>query len=301
MTRVLVLGCGGVGCELIKNLILSGDMISFMTIVDMDTIELSNLNRQFMYRQKDIGQPKALVTKEFVLNRWPWMKDRIECHYCDMKDLNVKFYAVFDMIFSGLDSLEARRWINGLVVELALAGRLIPIIDVGSEGYAGHVAVILPGITACVECLLPLFAIENKPLCTFTDTPKSIENCIEWAAYVHWGKYFDRQFELENSTDTAWILVHCLVRAKDYNLPTLDLTMMAVQNHLKRVIPSISTTNSAIAGLCVTKARQILSGVPISKTFKNFIIFNSETEIYINQLIVERVEGCSCCGRIRRL
>jgi ubiquitin-like 1-activating enzyme E1 B len=66
-TRVLMVGSGGIGCELLKNLVLTGfiniEMVQFLTVtqIDLDTIDLSNLNRQFLFRKKDINKPKALV------------------------------------------------------------------------------------------------------------------------------------------------------------------------------------------------------------------------------------------------
>ena len=61
--NILVVGSGGIGCELLKTLALSGaKQLTHITLVDLDTIDLSNLNRQFLFRRHHIGQSKCKVS-----------------------------------------------------------------------------------------------------------------------------------------------------------------------------------------------------------------------------------------------
>ncbi|KAK2407353.1 ubiquitin-activating enzyme E1 [Trifolium repens] len=180
--KVLMVGAGGIGCELLKTLALSG--FSDIHIIDMDTIEVSNLNRQFLFRQSHVGQSKAKVARDAVLKFRP--KINITSYHANVKDpdFNVDFFKKFNVVLNGLDNLDARRHVN----RLCLAAD-VPLVESGTTGFLGQVTVHVKGRTECYECQ-PKPAPKTYPVCTITSTPSKFVHCIVWAKDLLFTKLF---------------------------------------------------------------------------------------------------------------
>lgn len=123
--------------------------------------------------------PTLSLIHIFRLNRIPTCN--VTPHFCKIQDFDKDFYGQFHIMVCGLDSLIARRWINGMLTSLLDYGEdgtinqatIIPLIDGGTEGFKGSARVILPGVTACLECTLDLYPPQiTYPLCTIANTPR---------------------------------------------------------------------------------------------------------------------------------
>ncbi|MCJ1256939.1 E1 ubiquitin-activating protein uba2 [Lignoscripta atroalba] len=172
-SRVLMVGAGGIGCELLKNLVLTG--FGEIHIVDLDTIDLSNLNRQFLFRHEHIKKSKALVAKETASKFNPHVK--IEAHHANIKDpqFNIDWFQSFEIVFNALDNLEARRHVN----KMCLAAD-VPLVESGTTGFNGQVQVIKKGRTECYDCNIKEVP-KSFPVCTIRSTPSQPIHCIVWA------------------------------------------------------------------------------------------------------------------------
>ncbi|XP_006657898.2 SUMO-activating enzyme subunit 2 [Oryza brachyantha] len=180
--KVLMVGAGGIGCELLKTLALSG--FRDIHIIDLDTIEVSNLNRQFLFRQSHVGQSKAHVARDAVLKFRPNIN--ITSYHANVKDaqFNVDFFKQFNVVLNGLDNLDARRHVN----RLCLAAE-VPLVESGTTGFLGQVTVHVKGKTECYECQ-PKPVPKSYPVCTITSTPSKFVHCIVWAKDLLFAKLF---------------------------------------------------------------------------------------------------------------
>ncbi|PVV01228.1 hypothetical protein BB560_004363 [Smittium megazygosporum] len=291
--KVLVLGAGGLGCEILKDLVMSG--FEDIHVIDMDTIDLSNLNRQFLFREKDIGQPKAIVASKAINSRME--KEVVTPHFCKIQDKDSEFYKQFLIVICGLDSIEARRWVSTTFINLVDDNdpfSLIPIIDGGTEGFKGQSRVIYPTISACHECSSEMSSGKKTyPICTITNTPRLPEHCIEYASVVLWPKFFpDKSFDTDNMDDMHWIESKSLEYASKYGISGISFSL--VLGVLKNIIPAIASTNAVIAASCVNEAVKLVSGC--NPVLNNYMLYVGDIGLYSHTFELENKPNCFVCG-----
>ncbi len=144
--RVLVVGAGALGNEVVKNLVLLG--IGTVYLIDFDRIEASNLSRSVFFRDADRGEPKAtvLASRAHELNPDSCV---VPIHGNVMLDVGLGLIKSLDVVVGCLDNREARLWVNRLCWKAN-----VPWIDGGIQELSGVVKVYMPPDGSCYECTM---------------------------------------------------------------------------------------------------------------------------------------------------
>jgi len=165
-SKICVIGVGGIGNPIVTQLTAMG--IGKLKIVDRDVIEISNLHRQHLYTENDIGKVKV----EVAVERLKGINPTVEI---EAVPVSVSKYTAesiikgFDVVIDALDSIDARYALNDACVKFD-----IPFIYAGALGTLGSVCTILPNKSACLRCIFPALAEDDMPTCSTEGVHPSI-------------------------------------------------------------------------------------------------------------------------------
>ncbi len=302
--EILVVGCGGLGCELVKLLNLLPESIN-ITLIDDDTIDQSNLNRQFYFTKESVNKSKARVVaskltniknvkfiiericketentlkREKVDNNENIEIKRVKIEHNDSKVENVfrfstDFISKFDVVFNCLDNNETRSFINQRCV---MNG--IKLIDGGSTEWLGQ-SMIFTRESECFDCS-PKAPNKNYPICTIRQKPKTFEHCLVWAKSKIIDSKNDKDAKL-NKECLKLIYELAIKRAIDFKIDN-KMSLLKSETFLNNIIPSICTTNSTIASLMI---------LSFYKT-QNFFLNGGISQINLNK---NKNEDCNTCA-----
>ena len=189
-SNMFMVGAGATGCEFIKNFAMMGfctsDNKKFL-VTDNDNIEVSNLNRQFLFRKKDVGKPKSTIAVKSVMDMNPSFKAKgLQLKVCkETEDVfNEEFWSSQDFIIYAVDSVEARKYIDEKVIfHQKIAA------DSGTLGTQAQSQIIIPFKTITYKDRAPSEITLEIPQCTLRHFPSMIQHCIEWSKN-QFGEYF---------------------------------------------------------------------------------------------------------------
>lgn len=145
--KILIAGAGGLGSPIATYLALAG--VGHIIIADNDVVEVSNLNRQILHWNADVGRKKTVSAEDKLRAMNPYAE--IKTISCKIEETNVNdIVGDADLIIDALDNFAARYLLNSVAVT-----RNIPFFHGAVRGYHGQVMTVIPHKTACLRCVFP--------------------------------------------------------------------------------------------------------------------------------------------------
>lgn len=290
-SKVLIVGVGGLGCEIAKNLAMLGVN---MYLLDMDTIEYTNLNRQILFSRASVGASKALTAAKFI-------KKHINPHvlvrgiHSPLEQVTPALYKKVDLVIAGLDSMNARLMLNNICIQNEKI-----LVDGGTRNYHGHVYTVFPGDNACLECYpVPVQDDDDMDACTVVGEPRKRNHCV-LKGVLEFKERMNRDPNVKSIKEIKWLLKYANEMAKKYNWEgfAIDEVIHLIDNHE----PAIITINSVIAALQSHEVVKILHWLKNKKSSKNigppmkeYMIYNGMTGKFYT-LEKRRNPKCQVCG-----
>nr|XP_045598563.1 ubiquitin-like modifier-activating enzyme 1 [Procambarus clarkii]XP_045598564.1 ubiquitin-like modifier-activating enzyme 1 [Procambarus clarkii]XP_045598566.1 ubiquitin-like modifier-activating enzyme 1 [Procambarus clarkii] len=187
--KYFVVGAGAIGCELLKNFAMLGVGTGeggSITVTDMDIIEKSNLNRQFLFRLWDIKKPKSTTAAAAVSTMNPDVN--IIAHQVRVGPetehvYDAAFYEGVDGVANALDNVEARRYMDRCCWQYQK-----PLLESGTLGTNGSVQVVVPHLTERYV-IFQTPSEKSIPMCTLRNFPSAIEHTLQWARDMFEGEF----------------------------------------------------------------------------------------------------------------
>ncbi|OAG29325.1 ubiquitin-activating enzyme E1 [Nematocida displodere] len=200
---IFVIGAGAIGCEHLKNLALLGaGKDGALSVTDMDGIERSNLNRQFLFREEDISQMKSVVASREAAVLNPDMAQIIRSYTSKVGKetetlFNDQFYHGMDILMNALDNIDARLYMDTQAIYHGIS-----MIDTGTLGAKGHTQVVIPHTTEHYGSATDPQE-KSIPLCTIRNFPHLPVHCVEWALAEFKTLFTERISEIKLSVESA--------------------------------------------------------------------------------------------------
>ncbi|XP_060232843.1 ubiquitin-like modifier-activating enzyme 1 Y [Meriones unguiculatus] len=179
--KYFLVGAGAIGCELLKNFAMIGlgcGEDGEITVTDMDTIEKSNLNRQFLFRPWDVTKLKSETAAAAVRNINPHItvfshQNRVGPETEHVYDDD--FFQNIDGVANALDNVDARLYMDCRCVYYRK-----PLLESGTLGTKGNVQVVVPFLTESYSSSQDP-PEKYIPICTLKNFPNAIEHTLQWA------------------------------------------------------------------------------------------------------------------------
>jgi ubiquitin-activating enzyme E1 len=179
--RYFLVGSGAIGCEMIKNWAMMGvgaGPEGLVHLCDMDTIEKSNLNRQFLFRKWHVNALKCEVAAAEIKKMNPAMKVKTWINRVGAETENVyddTFFEALSGVCNALDNVDARLYMDSRCIFYEK-----PLLESGTLGTKGNVQVVVPHLTESYGSQRDP-PEQGIPICTLKNFPHAVEHTIQWS------------------------------------------------------------------------------------------------------------------------
>lgn len=181
--KVFLVGAGAIGCEMLKNWAMMGlgsGPNGNIIVTDMDSIEKSNLNRQFLFRPKDVGGNKSEIAAKAVQAMNPHLVGKIESKLDKVGPdtehiFDDAYWQRLDLVTNALDNVDARTYVDRRCIFYKK-----PLLESGTLGTKGNTQVVIPNLTESYSSSQDP-PEKSIPLCTLRSFPNKIDHTIAWA------------------------------------------------------------------------------------------------------------------------
>jgi ubiquitin-activating enzyme E1 len=243
--KVFLVGAGALGCEFIKNFALMGLACSpdgKVTVTDDDVIEKSNLSRQFLFRDWNIGQAKSTCATSAAklinptLNVSP-LQNRVSPDTEDVFD--DAFWKGLDVVVNALDNVNARLYVDSRCVYFAK-----PLLESGTLGTKCNTQMVVPHVTENYGASRDP-PERSAPMCTLHSFPHNIDHCLTWAR-----SEFEGLFEKSPAEANAF-----LAKPAEYAEAARKAGDASARENLEKVAECLLKTRCETYEECVKWAR----------------------------------------------
>ncbi|GAW83634.1 ubiquitin-activating enzyme E1 [Plasmodium gonderi] len=232
--NVFLVGSGALGCEYAKLFSLldmcESNAHGKLTITDNDSIEVSNLNRQFLFRRENVGKSKSLVASEIIKRKNKNMNVQSLETKVGLENEHIfddNFWNKQNVIVNALDNIQARQYVDNKCVWFCK-----PLFESGTLGTKGNVQIIIPFLTQSYNDSYDP-PEDSIPLCTLKHFPYDIVHTIEYARDIFQGLFYNTPVSIEQFLNDKNEYVKKI--EEEGNNASLLETLQNVLNILKEV------------------------------------------------------------------
>lgn len=246
-TSAFVVGSGAVGCEHLKNLAVLGVGLNKTNhITDDDSIELSNLNRQFLFRREHIGHEKSITATNQIKELLPF---NMEAHTLRVPNdkFDDEFYGTVDVILNALDNNKARMHMDSQAIKYYK-----PLFECGTLGTGGSFQSVIPGLTEPFSAVQSSNVSKSIPVCTLKLFPTTYEHIVE-----HVRSLFEEYFSMAS--------VVAKLEDINNNYNNIDMTLYDIKTMYESLVKLLD--NSMDYESCVRYAHEIFHRIMIDPVY----------------------------------